>query len=132
MKTVIFKMLTLGILSLFACSCATQTCLLTPEEVERGAPAKTLIIMLNDGSEVKLTGARLEQAKLIGLTEGKDRREIDLASIQAVQMMRSDYSLAVVGMGVAAVTAWLVIGATTAPAPPGESCPFIYSFDGEQ
>ena len=132
MKTIIFKMLTLGILSLFACSCVTQTYLLTPEEVERGAPAKTLIIMLNDGSEVKLTGARLEQAKLIGLTEGKDRREIDLASIQAVQMMRSDYSLAVVGMGVAAVTAWLVIGATTAPAPPGESCPFIYSFDGEQ
>lgn len=132
MKTARFKMVTLGILSLFAYSCATKNYHLTPEEVRRGVPAKTLIIRLNDGSEVKLTGARLEQAKLVGLAEGKDRKEIDLASIQSVQMKRSDYSLAAVGMGVAAVTAWLVIGATTAPSPPGESCPFIYSFDGER
>jgi hypothetical protein len=133
MKPARFKMVTLGILSLFACSCATKNYYLTPEEVERGVPAKALIIRLNDGSEVKLTGARWEQAKIIGLAEGKIKREIDLASIQAVQMQRSDYSLAAVGMGVAAVTAWLVIGAATAPSPPpAESCPFIYSFDGER
>jgi hypothetical protein len=133
MKPARFKMVTLGILSFFACSCATKNYYLTPEEVERGVPAKALIIRLNDGSEVKLTGARWEQTKIIGLAEGKIKREIDLASIQAVQMQRSDYSLAAVGMGVAAVAAWLVIGAATAPSPPpAESCPFIYSFDGER
>jgi hypothetical protein len=132
MKTLRFKTLTLGILLLFACSCAVKTYDLAPEEVERGVPVRTLIVSLKDGSEVKLTGVRLEKEKLIGL-EGKNKREIDLPSIQSVQMRRSDVSLVAVGMGVAAVTAWLAIGAATAPSPPpAESCPFIYSFDGER
>jgi hypothetical protein len=132
MKTQRFKMLTLGIVLLFAYACATRNYYLAPEEVEKGAPEKTLIIKLNDGPEVKLRSVRLEQAKLIGFTADKIKREIDLSSIQSVQMKKGDYYLTALGIGVVGIAAWLTIGMTTAPSPPpSESCPFIYSFDGQ-
>lgn len=137
MKTQKFKLLALGTLFLFAYSCATRVYHLAPEEIGIRAPDKTLIIKLNDGSEVKLTNVSLEQEKLIGFTEDKIKREIDLSSVQAVQVKKGDYYLAALGIGVAGIAAWLIIGINTAPSPPPplppiESCPFIYSFDGER
>ncbi len=133
MKTPRFKPVTLGILLLFFCSCSVKTYNLSPEEVEKAVPGNTLNVILKDGSEVKLKDVRLEQARLIGYTKKRERREIDVASIHAVLLKKEDASLALVGLGAAAVTAWLAIGAATAPSPPpSESCPFIYSFDGER
>jgi len=133
MRTPRFKTVALGILLLFACSCAVKNYNLAPEEVGRGAPGTPLLITLKDGTEARLRDVRLEQSKLIGITGNRQRREIDIASIWAVQIRKRDYSLVAVGLGVAGVAAWLAIGASTAPPPPpSESCPFIYSFDGDQ
>jgi hypothetical protein len=133
MKTQRFKMLVLATLLLFAYSCATRIYYLAPEEIGKTASDKSLIIKLNDGSSVRLTNVSLEEGGLIGFTEEKIKREIDLSSIQSVQIKKGDYYFVALGVGVVVVAAWLAIGASTAPSPPpSQSCPFIYSFDGER
>jgi hypothetical protein len=133
MKTLRLKVLTLGTLLLFAFSCATRVTHLAPEEIEKRAPDETLIITLNDGSEVRLTRVRLRQDRLVGYTARGSEQEIELASIQSVLVKKNDYYLGILGAGVLGIAAWLTIGMSTAPSPPpSESCPFVYSFDGER
>lgn len=131
MKTQRYKILALATLLIFTYSCTTRVYHLAPEEVGKRAPDDTLIVKLNDGSEVKLTGVSLKKDKLIGITKEKLETEIDLSSIRAVLVKRGDYDLALLGVGILGIAAWLTIGMATAPSPPpSQSCPFIYSFDG--
>ncbi|MBN2409903.1 MAG: hypothetical protein JXE07_09210 [Candidatus Aminicenantes bacterium] len=132
MKTSSFRLLTFGTLLLFSFSCATRVTHLAPEEIGKTDPSEALTVTLNDGSEVPLKKARLDKYKLIGVTPKGSRQEIELSSIKAVLKKRDDYSLAIIGAGVAGIAAWLIIGINTAPSPPPtQSCPFVYSFDGE-
>jgi len=121
-------------LLLFFLSCVTKTHI-APIESNILPTAKKIIVKLKDGTELKLRNVNVEMEleKIVGYTKDKERKELSFELIREVMLVKEDYTFAYLYGGVALVGAWLLIGAETAPEPPpSESCPFIYSFDGEK
>jgi hypothetical protein len=109
-----------------------STKFISPQEVPLISATGEVIVTLKDNSVVKMNRPTLINDKLVGATGNQPRREIDLSQVRSVQLVHRDYFYPVLYAGVAGVAAFLLVGATTAPAPPpSESCPFIYAFDGE-
>jgi hypothetical protein len=127
-----FKVLTMAIILLFLYSCMRTTTYIAPVESQKISSAKEIIVLLNDGTELKLKHTSIKEEKLTGYTKNKAKKEIDLSSIHAVKIEKSNAYFVVLYGGVAVVAALLTIGVATAPEPPPtKSCPFIYSFDGK-
>lgn len=127
-----FKVLTSMVILLFFYSCIKTTTYIAPTESYKISSAKKIIIILKDGTELELYKAFIEEEKVIGHTKDKAKKEIDFSLIQSVRIEKFNTHYIYLYSGVAIVAALLALGVATAPEPPpAESCPFVYSFDGE-
>ncbi len=128
-----FKILTIVVTLSFLYSCTVTTTYIAPDEVNNISTTDSVIITLKDGTELRLRKATTREEKIFGITQDKTKKEIDFSSIQSVKIAKSKTYYAFLYGGVAIVASLLALGAATAPEPPpAESCPFVYSFDGEE
>jgi len=128
------KALALVVILIFFLSCTKTITYIAPHEGNKISASKIIIVLLNDGTELKLKQPSIKGEKLIGFDKGNIKREIDFSLVQSVRIEKTNRYYAVLFSGVAIVAGILVYGSSTAPAPPPagvECCPFIYSFDGE-
>jgi hypothetical protein len=125
-----FKISAVLVILLFVYSGCVSTIYITPDEVIK-TNAQEIVIHMKDGDTFTLHKAQLKNDKLTGFDSRGVKTEVDVTHIQSVILKKANYYFVVL-YGVAAfVAAGLIIGAATAPSPPPtESCPFIYSFDG--
>ena len=122
----------LAILLLFY-SCSVSKIFVAPDEWNKVAAARSIIIQTSDGKQIELAQAWIDAAKITGTAPDGTKKEIDIASVQAVIIEESSGKFPYVLLGVLGVTAWLALGVAIAPSPPPtESCPLVYSFDGER
>lgn len=129
-----YKILSVCMLLLFFLSCVTQTHI-APTETDKIQNAKKILVKLKDDTELELTtiNVEMEKKKIVGYTMDEEKKEVSFELIREVILVEEDYTFAYLYGAVAIVGAWLLIRAETAPEPPPtESCPFIYSFDGEK
>ena len=132
MKNRGYKALTILVMLIFFFSCTKSVIYVAPQEEIRVSSSRRVIVMLKDGSEVELKKPRVQNGKIVGLTKKGEIEEIAISSVYAVKIEKTEKSLTFLYAGVGIVAGILIIGAATAPEPPpSESCPFIYSFDGE-
>lgn len=119
-------------LGLLASSCSlTTTFNLAPEEIS-GMKKNKIIVTLKDGSSFVMHNAQINEDKLVGVLDNRKTLELDMASIMKVTQKKTDMSLVMILGAAFGVEVLLAIGAATAPSPPpSESCPFIFSFDGQ-
>ena len=128
-----FKIFTIIAILLFIYGCIKTTTYIAPHEADKIYAARKIIVTLSDGTEWELKNPYIENNKIIGIGYDNRRKEIDLSLITSVRTEKTDYTYAVLYGLAAAITVGLLIGAATAPEPPPpESCPFVYSFDGEK
>jgi hypothetical protein len=132
MKTKRLKALALSSIVLLACSCSLSTYYFAPQEMKQ-ASGRKVVVALKDGTTLDLINANLIGDKLFCTLTNKEKKELDIASIQSVSVTKKDNVLPFLYAGVGVVEIILGIGAATAPAPPPtNSCPFVYSFDGRE
>ena len=127
-----YKALTFLVILIFFFSCTKSEIYVAPQEEVRISSSNRVTIILKDGSEIEIKQPKIVNEKIVGITKESEKKEIDISSIRAVKIVKKNASLAYLYTGVAVVAGILILGALTAPEPPpSESCPFIYSFDGE-
>lgn len=132
MKTLKFKALSAAVAMFFSWSCVEMRSIAPQEIGSVGSPTKVLVTM-KDGTQMTMKEPVLRENKIIGETAADKNRQIDLTDIKSVQVVRRNWSAPVLLLGAAGVAVWLLVGVSTAPSPPpSSSCPFVYSFDGEQ
>lgn len=131
MKSAMSKAFTAALIVVFLASCAQSVTYFSPEEYGRFA-GKTVLVEKTNGVTVKLMNVFIDGRQIVGATKEQDRVRIDLANVKSVRIEKKlGRGLPYVYAGAGLVLAWLIIGAETAPPPPDESCPYIYSFDGD-
>jgi len=113
-----FKLITVIVILLFFYCCVKTKTYISPNEDLRIRTLKKVIVKLKDGDELKLSNVYFKENKLIGFTKGKERKEIDFSLIESVRTEKTNYTYAVLLGGVFIITAALIYGASTAPAPP--------------
>jgi hypothetical protein len=129
-----FKILLISIVLLFLLSCVTTT-YISPYESDKTVNAEKIIVSMKDGTEWQLRELNIDinNEKIVGVTTQMVQKELDFSSIKAVKVRKGNYNYALLYSGVTVVGVWLLVGQATAPSPPpSESCPFIYSFDGNE
>lgn len=115
----------------FFSACVSQH-FISPQEITPAIQNDKIIIHRIDGSPIEMRFPALAGDRITGIGKGNQKIEVPLSSIQSVQVIHVSYKYPILLAGVAGVAAFLIIGSATAPAPPpSESCPFIYSFDGQ-
>jgi hypothetical protein len=118
-------------LLLFLAACSTTMRPLAPNELGSVKKNQWLVVEATDGTSVRIKDATSDANRIVGVTNQGERREIPLASIRSVRVESKDATLLYALVPIAAVGFFLAIGAATAPdPPPGESCPFVYVYDG--
>ena len=126
------KTITFVIIMVFSFSCTKSIIYLAPQEEEKINSSQKIIVIMKDGQEIELIDPHIEEEKIIGLTRNGKDKTIDFTLIQSLKIEKKDSYYAILFSGVAIVAGILVGGAATAPEPPpSESCPFIYSFNGD-
>jgi hypothetical protein len=114
----------------FLAACATRTRPVAPQELSTVKKGQWLLVETTDGRTLQIKEPSADGTRLVGVTTSGERQEIPLASIRSARVQWKDHSALFLLLPVA-VAVWLGIGAATAPAPPpGESCPFVYAWDG--
>ncbi len=127
-----YKAITLIVILIFFISCTKTVTYIAPQEGNKISASKSIIVLLKDGTELKLKQPSIEEEKIVGFIKGNVKKEVDFSLIQSVKIEKTNSYYAVMYGGVAIIAGILTIGTATAPEPPpSESCPFIYSFDGE-
>ena len=111
----IIGVLLVSVLSLSGCM---STHYLAPPEKSEFLTLRTIHIVLDDGSEVRLKSCALEGDLLIGFTREDQRVEIELSRIRLTYYKKikpvMPY-LAVFSAGTVGVSIWLIVAAFTAP-----------------
>jgi hypothetical protein len=114
-------------------SCSVSSTLVAPDEFGLPMSGRKFYVQTKTGGTLVLHDAKLEGTRLMGFDSGNAPAVIEVSSIESVTIRKTEYYIAVLYGGVAAVAAALSIGAATAPAPPPtKCCPLIYSFDGDR
>jgi len=128
--------LVLSIAFIFCMDCSTRSVrYFAPPEINNLTETTSIMVELNDGSQVTMTQPQIKDGKLIDLaikSSTMEKNGIEISKIKLVKVVkRGSVQFSFIPAAIAAV--WLVIGAMTAPKPPpAKSCPFIYSWDGRQ
>jgi hypothetical protein len=107
--------LLVAVLSLSACM---STNYLAPAESGKLLTIRTIYVVLDNGSEIRLKNCVFEGDLLAGFTKEDQRVEIELSKIRRVYYKKIKpgmTSLAVFSAGAAGVSIWLLVGALTAP-----------------
>jgi len=130
MKSFQFRILVSAVLICFFSACVSQR-YISPQEITPEIQNNKILIQQTDGSLVEMRFPTLAGGRIAGIGKGGQKVEIEIPSIQSVQIIHKDYKYPILLAGVLGVATFLFIGMETAPSPPpSESCPFIYSFDG--
>lgn len=111
----IIGVLLIAVLSLSSCM---STNYLAPAESSELLTIKTIYIVLDNGSEIRLKNCVFEGDLLVGLTKKDQRVEIELSKIRRVYYKKIKPGmpyLAVFSAGAAGISIWLLVGALTAP-----------------
>ena len=130
------KILTIIVILVFCWSCV-EFRNIAPQEMSSIPRDAKLVVFTKDNKEIEMRNAEVVDDKLVGLAKDKSKIEIDLASIKSVKIKKTNLAWPIV-LGCAAAGAVGILialqhGEATAPSPPpSASCPFIYSFDGDQ
>jgi len=132
MKSVFSKVLTSVFIVVFLGSCTKSVVYLSPEETGRYSALNRVLVEKTDGETIELRNVKIENQTLVGTMQKQGQVKLDFPSIKSVRIEKKNSGLAYVYAGAGLVLAWLIIGASTAPSPPPvESCPFIYTDDGD-
>jgi len=127
-----YKGITLIVILIFFLSCTKTITYMAPQERSEISASKSIIVLLKDGTELKLERPSIAGEKIVGFIKGNVKKEIDFSLIQSVKIEKTNSYYAFLYGGVAIIAGILAVGAATAPEPPpSECCPFIFSFDGE-
>jgi hypothetical protein len=131
-----FKMITIVIILIFCWSCV-EFRNVAPQEMGSIPQKEILVVYTRDNKEVKMRNAEVVGDKLVGVAKDGSKIEVDLLSIKIVKIKKTNLAIPIVlgcaAVGAVAIFVALEHGRATAPSPPpSQSCPFIYSFDGEQ
>lgn len=114
-----------------ACSTVTERSV-SPGEMELLDEGQRVTVTTTDGAPWPLRDVSAGDGFVRGTTPWDTVRAIPFDSIESVRIQERDITASLALIPVAAVTAWLLHGAATAPSPPpSESCPFVYAHDGE-
>ncbi len=129
----LWKITALLLIPALAVACGGALVNVAPDESARIAAAKSVTVRTTDGRELTFGSARIENETIIGVLENGEKMEIAFSAVQAVKAKDRGVNLTIPVLILDfAVAAWLGIGAATAPSPPPtNSCPLIYSFDGQ-
>ena len=91
-----------------------------------------ITIVLTNGQNLKIFNPIIVGEKIVGDLGDGTSKEVEFSDIKTVKIEKYDYTIPILYAGAAVIVAFLLIGAATAPSPPPvTSCPFIYSYDGE-
>lgn len=111
----IIGVLLIALLSLSACM---STHYLAPPESSEFLTARTIYIVLDDGTQLKLSRCVLEEDLLVGYTRDNLRVEIELSRIRAAYYKKIKPAmpyLTVFSAGTVGISIWLIVAAFTAP-----------------
>lgn len=132
MKSFWSKVFTSVFIVVFLASCTKTVTYLSPNEAGRISAAPRVVVETQDGKTLELRNPKVENQTITGIAKGRGQISLDYSSIKSVRIEKKNSGLAYIYGSAGLVLAWLIIGASTAPAPPpSDSCPLIYSFDGE-
>jgi len=131
-----FRILTIIVILVFYWSCV-EFRNIAPQEMNSIPRDAKLVVFTKDNNEIEMRNAAVVGGKLVGVAKDKSKIEIDLASIKSVKIKKTNLVWPIVlgcaAAGAVGILVALQHGEATAPSPPpSASCPFIYSFDGEQ
>jgi hypothetical protein len=132
MKKIGTKIAAMVTILFFLQACSTSLIYVAPDEKDKISRAESVLVRTADGTEIEFQSPRIEKGKIVGVINDGREQGIEFSSIQAVVIKKANSFYAYLYGAAGAVLAWLAIGSVTAPSPPPESCPFIYSFDGRQ
>ena len=110
----IIGILLVPVLCLSACM---STNYLAPVESSRLLTIKTIYIVLDNGSEIRLKNCVFEGDLLVGFTKKDQRVEIELSKIRRVyykEVKPGMPYLAAFSVGTVGISVWLFVGALTA------------------
>ena len=102
-------------LSFTAC---TSTHYLAPAEKREFLNQRTIYLILDDGTELRLSRCVLQEDLLIGLTRNNLPVEVEMSRIRAAYFKKLKPGVPWLGAfsaGAAAITIWLLVGTATAP-----------------
>jgi hypothetical protein len=91
---------------------------LAPPERDRFLSLREVYIVVDDGSELRLTNCIFEQDLLIGYTEKGFRVEVELSRIRATYYKKLKPEmpfLAAFSAGAAGIAVWLIVAGAAAP-----------------
>lgn len=132
MRTLKYKTLAAALALFFSWSCVRMRSI-APQEMGASGLSEKVLVIMKDGTKVTMKDPLVRDNKLFGEISGEKNRQIDLADIISVQVVRRNWSAPILLLGAAGVAVWLMAAESNAPKkPPSSSCPFVYSFDGEQ
>lgn len=104
---------------------------LTPQEIASMDDDEWVVIERATQPSIRVRNVVIESTHISGVTEGGALREFPFESIRSVRAHTSDNVAMLALIPVAAVAIWLQTEASKAPErPKGESCPFVYVYDG--
>jgi hypothetical protein len=107
--------LLVAVLSLSSCMSMNY---LAPAESGELLTIRTIYIVLDNGSEIRLKNCVFEGDLLVGFTKKDQRVEIELSKIRRVYYKKIKPgmpTLTVFSVGAAGISIWLVVGVLTAP-----------------
>ena len=130
MNKSLWKIAALLLIPAFTAACGGAGVNIAPEETAQIAKAKSVTVRTAEGRQLTFRSAKIENDKLVGVLENGAKRELDIASIQAVLIRKPEANSTVFLVLDLLVAAWLGVGSAVAPSPPPGSCPLVYSFDG--
>ena len=111
----IIGVLLVPVLFLSACM---STHYLAPPEGSQLLTIRTIYIVLDNGSEIRLKNCVLEGDVLVGFTKKDQRVEVELSRIRRVYYKKIKPGmpyLAAFSAGTVGISIWLLVGALTAP-----------------
>jgi hypothetical protein len=114
------RIIGLVLVSVLLLSACMSTHYLTPQEESVYLTRRTIYVVLDDGTEVKLKRCVLQEDLLIGFARTNERVEVERSRIRATYYKKvkpvMPY-LAVCSAGAAGIAIWLIVSAFTAPNP---------------